>query len=270
MKVVYILTSEPHEVCKSVPSDILANDRFTFAPSMPPPLGLLSVPGEVGPNLTEDEFNDWYDNEHVPHRIAIPSILTTSRWVAIDNKRPHHLALYDLESCEVLQEPPYSTLASTASERERDVQRRLQLLDRRTYDLIEPDIVPPKNGYDERVPGPILITMEIEVKPELEDELNRWYREEHIPLLAKVPGWRRTRRFVLRESGPAKGSDAAEVMARGKKPKYLAVHEWDSVASFETPQFKHATSTAWRMKMFGSADTWHGRTYQLRRAWGKD
>ncbi|RPD57693.1 hypothetical protein L226DRAFT_537682 [Lentinus tigrinus ALCF2SS1-7] len=236
---------------------------------MSPPPGLLCVPGEVGPNLTEDEFNDWYDNEHVPLRMAIPSILTTSRWVAVDGKRPHHLALYDLESCEVLQQPPYNTLASTASERERHVQRNLQLLDRRTYDLIEPSVVPPAAGYDESAPGPILITMEIEVKPELEDELNRWYRDEHIALLAKVPGWRRTRRFIIREAGPAKGSDAAEVTARGKKPKYLAVHEWQSTASFDTQELKHATSTTWRMKMFESAETWHGRTYKLWKAWAK-
>lgn len=28
------------------------------------------------------------------------------------------------------------------------------------------------------------------VPPELRDELNRWYGEEHIPLLTKVPAWR--------------------------------------------------------------------------------
>jgi len=30
------------------------------------------------------------------------------------------------------------------------------------------------------------------------EELARWYTEEHIPLLSKVPGWLRTRRFVRR------------------------------------------------------------------------
>ncbi|RPD57702.1 hypothetical protein L226DRAFT_467674 [Lentinus tigrinus ALCF2SS1-7] len=233
------------------------------------PQGLLFVPGEVGSNLTDVEFNDWYDNEHVPLRTDISSFRSASRWIAVDDKRPSYLAFYDIDSCDVLDQPPYNTLANTASARERDVLRHVQLLDRRTYDLIEPDVIPPAAGYDESAPGPILITMEAEVKPELEDELNRWYREEHIPLLAKVPGWRRTRRFVLRDVGPANGTDAAEVMARGKKPKYLAVHEWESMANFDRPEFKHATRTPWRMKMFERADTWHGRTYQLRRAWAK-
>ncbi|CDO77511.1 hypothetical protein BN946_scf184912.g10 [Trametes cinnabarina] len=229
--------------------------------------GLLFVFGEAGPKLSDAEFNDWYDDEHVPLRMAIPAFRTTARWEAIDGKRPRYLATYDLESCAVLDEAPYATLAETRSEREKDVLRRIQLLDRRTYDVLGPEF-PPAPGYDEREPGPYLVTMQIEIKPELEEELNRWYAEEHIALLAKVPGWRRSRRFVLREAGPAKGTDAGMVVAR--PPKYLAVHEWDSPASFETAEFKHATSTPWRMKMFESAETWHGRGFKLMRAWVQD
>ena len=245
------------------------------------PAGLLYVPAETGPNVTDEEFNDWYDDEHVPLRIAIPTIHATSRWIAADNERqdwmsrsgedkqirPRFLAMYDLESCEVLQQPPYNTLASTASEREKGIFRRVQLLDRRTYDLLEEDVVPPATGYDEASPGPYRITMQIEVKPELEEDLNRWYREEHIPLLAKVPGWRRSRRYVLREVGPAKGYDAQKMVERGRPPKYLAVHDWESPASFQTPEFKHATTTPWRMRLYESADTWDGRLYKLMRAW---
>lgn len=228
------------------------------------PAGLLFVPGEVGTELTEAQFNDWYDHEHVPLRMDIPSFRSASRWIAVDDKRPSYLAVYDLESCDILRQPPYNTLAGTASQRERDVLRHVQLLDRRTYDLLEPCTIQAVDGYNDHGPGPILITMEIEVEPELDDELNRWYREEHITLLAGVPGWRRSRRFVLRETGPANGIEAAEVMAREKK---LAMHEWESLASLETPEFKHATSTPWRMKMFRSADTWYGRTYKLMRSW---
>lgn len=244
------------------------------------PSGLLYVPAEPGPRVTDDEFNDWYDNEHVPLRIAIPTILATSRWIVADDERrgawmradteqikPRFLAVYDPESCEILQQSPYNTLANTASEREKDIFRRVQLLDRRTYDSLGEDIVPPAAGYDAESPGPYLITMQIEVKPELEEDLNRWYREEHVPLLAKVPGWRRSRRFVLREVGPAKGSDAEKMVARGSPPKYLAVHDWESPASFETPEFKHATSTPWRMRLFESADRWDGTLYKLMQAW---
>ncbi|KAI0645193.1 hypothetical protein C8Q79DRAFT_912404 [Trametes meyenii] len=231
--------------------------------------GLLFVFGESGPQLPDAEFNDWYDTEHVPLRMAIPAFRNTARWAAIDGKRPHYLATYDLVSCEVLDEPPYSTLADTRSPRETDLMRRVQLLDRRTYDVLEP-VFPPAPGYDASDPGPALVTMEIEVDPELEDELNRWYEEEHVPLLARVPGWRRTRRFVLKDAGPAKGTDGEKVKAKGRPPKYLAVHEWDSSASWETEEFRHATSTPWRMKMFGSAKTWDGRRLELLKAWEQE
>ncbi|KAI8978278.1 hypothetical protein BD414DRAFT_495083 [Trametes punicea] len=226
--------------------------------------GLLFVFGEAGPKLSDAEFNDWYDNEHVPLRMAIPAFRTTARWSAIDGKRPHYLATYDLDSLAVLDEAPYVTFADTRSEREKDVIRRVQLLDRRTYEVLKPEF-PSTAGYEEREQGPFLVTMQIEIKPELEDELNRWYTDEHIPLLEKVPGWRRSRRFVLKDAGPAKGTDAGTVL--GRPPKYLAVHEWDSLASFETNEFRYATSTPWRMKMFEAADTWDGRQWEVMRTW---
>ncbi|EJF56840.1 hypothetical protein BD309DRAFT_960820 [Dichomitus squalens] len=232
---------------------------------MSPP-GLLFVFSEPGPNLTDDEFNDWYDNEHVPLRMAIPTFRRTTRWIAVDGEQPRYLATYDLDSCQVLDTPPYNTLVTTRSEREKDVISRTQLLDRRTYDLFEPDIVPAVAGYEEQKPGPYFITLQASVKPELEDDLNRWYREEHIPLLAKVPGWRRSRRYVLRDVGPASGT-GAEVLKKGRPPKYLAVHEWESPESYETPEFKHATSTPWRMRLFEGADVWDRRLFKEMRTW---
>ena len=133
--------------------------------------------------MTEEEFNDWYDNEHVPLRMAIPTFCRNIRWIAADGERPQYLATNDVDSCDVFDSPPYNTLVGTRSERERDVINRTQLLDRRTWAVLH---------------------HVASVKPELEDDLNRWYREEHIPLLAKVPGRHRLRRYVLREAGPAR------------------------------------------------------------------
>ena len=233
---------------------------------MPPP-GLLFVFGEPGPDLPDAEFNDWYDNEHVPLRMALPTFHRATRWTAADSQHPQYLATYDVTSCEIFDQPPYNILPQTRSDREKDVLARAELLDRRTYDLLEPDIVPAIAGYEERAPGPYFITLQARVAPELEDDLNRWYREEHIPLLAKVPGWRRSRRYVLRDAGPASGTGAEEVRAKGRPPKYLAVHEWESLESFETDEFRYATSTPWRMRLFESAEVWDRRLFRAMRTW---
>jgi hypothetical protein len=58
-----------------------------------------------------------------------------------------------------------------------------------------------------------------------------WYADEHIGLLHSVPGWRRVRIFEQFD---------------GNGPRFLALHELDSPAVFDTPEYRTATSTSWR------------------------
>ena len=47
---------------------------------MPTPKGLLLVMMETA--LTDDdEFNAWYDHEHIPERAAVPGFLSAVRYV---------------------------------------------------------------------------------------------------------------------------------------------------------------------------------------------
>ncbi|KAL7284890.1 hypothetical protein ACG7TL_002204 [Trametes sanguinea] len=229
--------------------------------------GLLLVFSEPGAAVTADEFNDWYDNEHVPLRIPIPGFESWSRWTAVDGKRPTYAAIYDLSSPEVASEPPYADLANTRSEREQSILARLALLDRRTYRLLEP-VHPPKAGdaYDPAQPGRVLSIVEIDMKPEpgAEEEFNRWYDEEHIPLLAQVPGWVRSRRFVLVDAG-AIGSEAKDV----KPPKFLAIHEWEGMEAFERPDFIATTETEWTKRVLEKVAVFERRRMTLLRTWEK-
>jgi hypothetical protein len=51
----------------------------------------------------EEEFNAWYDEEHLPERLAIPGFRSARRWVAGRT----YLATYELDSAEVLSSSPY-------------------------------------------------------------------------------------------------------------------------------------------------------------------
>ena len=56
----------------------------------------------------EEEFNAWYDTEHLPERLAIPGFRTARRWIA--SAAPgegKYLATYELDSPGVLQSPAY-------------------------------------------------------------------------------------------------------------------------------------------------------------------
>ena len=44
--------------------------------------GLMVVFADV-PAQYEDEFNRWYDEEHIPERLSIPGVLSAARYTAV-------------------------------------------------------------------------------------------------------------------------------------------------------------------------------------------
>jgi hypothetical protein len=73
----------------------------------------------------------------------------------------------------------------------------------------------------------------IAVEPDWEAELNRWYDEEHIPELLKVPGYQSARRYQAVEG----------------EPKYMALYEIDSVADAQGEAHRVAIETPWTFRM---------------------
>ena len=69
------------------------------------PKGLLLMMTDIDP-ANEEDFNRWYEEEHLAERMAIPGFINARRFTALEGG-PKYLALYDLESPEVLASPPY-------------------------------------------------------------------------------------------------------------------------------------------------------------------
>jgi hypothetical protein len=67
------------------------------------------------PDNIEEEFNAWYDTEHVPERLAVPGVLTAIRFSSIGAATPKYLAMYDLESESVLESNAYKRVAGENS-----------------------------------------------------------------------------------------------------------------------------------------------------------
>jgi hypothetical protein len=57
----------------------------------------------------EEEFNRWYDEEHFPERIACPGFISGHRYQALEGQ-PKYLAVYELETPDVLQGEAYLKL----------------------------------------------------------------------------------------------------------------------------------------------------------------
>ena len=227
--------------------------------------GLLCVLAELGPAIPEDEFNDWADNEHVPLRMAIPAFRSCTRWLAADGRTPTHLSLYSVSALSALYEPPYTTLVR--SERERALAPLIALFDRRVYQKIDVPVPPSPPTPGERTARFVRV-VGMDVPAEHEADLERWYDEEHIAMLAKVPQWVRSTRYVLHE-GRVSGTDESMKLGRAM-PKFLAVHEYTDARAVETEEFKAAVGTAWTKRVLGYAEGYDGRSFELLRRWEKD
>jgi hypothetical protein len=212
--------------------------------------GLFYVYTEPG-SVDEAEFHDWYDHEHGPARLTVPGFRSALRYRALDDQKPTWLALYDLDGPEVIDSPSYRELATRASEGDKSVAAGLATLERRVYEQISSD--GPGSGT---APAPVILTVALSVPAAAEDDLAAWYTEEHIPMLLRVPGWRRIRRFRL-----ARGMDAPG-------PGLLSVHELAGPEILEDPGYRAAISTPWHDRVVAAALRRERRVFGLRNAIG--
>jgi hypothetical protein len=58
------------------------------------------------------EFNDWYNKEHLPELLSVPGILSAARYEAVKGG-PQYLACYELESVAVMQTPAFTNRPRT-------------------------------------------------------------------------------------------------------------------------------------------------------------
>jgi hypothetical protein len=111
----------------------------------------------------------------------------------------------------------------------------------RLYQMINEKVSPQFDG----TPGNILLLVSMQPGTELtEKEFHDWYEQEHTPLFSQIPGWRRTRRAELLDTEGG----------TGRISRFLALHEWESVDSFNTDQYRHATTTDWQRSVVGRVD----------------
>jgi hypothetical protein len=201
-------------------------------------LFVLSSPGSV----PLAEFNDWYDSEHVPARLATPGFGAIARYRACDGLVPEWLGTYEITPG-LLATPAYRAVVENGSAREKSIAAAVAVQDRRVYSLLSDSGPAAVSGA-----APVLMAVSMSVPAAAEDDMTAWYDEEHIPMLLAVPGWRRCRRFTLRS---------------GDAPRFLSLHEIESQAAFDEPAYKAAVTTPWRNRVVESATEREKRVFDL-------
>jgi hypothetical protein len=175
----------------------------------------------------EDEFNDWYDTEHLPERQRVPGFLACQRWIGATDRRIS-VATYDLDSVKVLQSPGYLAIGgANLSPWSKRVTAQVERLMRFEGDQILPgDQLPPAGA------GGLLLNA-MNVAPDVEAEFNEWYDKEHIPALAAVPGVLTARRF--------RGSSGNR--------KYVALYHLATPEVQESAEWKQARQSDWTSRL---------------------
>jgi hypothetical protein len=204
--------------------------------------GLLLTMTEP-PAALEQEFNVWYDSEHILERLAIPGFLSARRWAAdVQPGEGKYLATYELVSPAVLETSEYLRhVGEGLTPWSKRMLGSCTVFRRWACEQIYPG---------EAQPSPMSHSMFVaigDVPHEWEDEFNRWYDEEHIRLLAQIPGVLRARRFRDPHG----------------KPRYIALYELRDGSVTDDPAWKAASATEWarRIDQLSQGCEWILRLY---------
>jgi hypothetical protein len=114
-----------------------------MGPAANRPRALLVVMSDIRPEL-EPDFVRWYDQEHLPQRLAVPGFVRAARYEAgpavysaslaiPEVPPPRHLAVYEMDRPEVLESEPYRHLIANPSDWTRRIRSTFDLRLRHAY-----------------------------------------------------------------------------------------------------------------------------------------
>ncbi len=145
---------------------------------------LLMVMADV-PADKEDDFNRWYNEEHLPELLSVAGILNAARYEAV-RSGPKHLACYELESAAVVESDAFKN--RPRSEWGARVSPSIigTNMINPVFEVIRPATLTPEIAQSDMAPA--LQIGRMDIPPEHEDEWNQWYSNVYVPNYEKVPG----------------------------------------------------------------------------------
>jgi len=96
--------------------------------------GLLAVWTDI-PAAVEEDFNRWYNEEHIPERVGIPGFLNGRRYLSLTGT-PKYMALYSTVDAQVLQSETYRKVLVNATAWTQKVRPHFQNFVRNEYELL--------------------------------------------------------------------------------------------------------------------------------------
>jgi hypothetical protein len=188
--------------------------------------GLITVWLHVPPER-EEEFNDWYNLEHIRQMVGLPGFVGGRRYM-VENATPKYLAWYDTVDETIEPGPDFQKVVAEPTPWSQRIRRFYgDNRERMNFRLMR-DV-----GTASREDTPWLYIVHTDIPDHIVDEYNEWYDQEHLPRLVTVPGVVRARRYA----------------AVSGSPRYLTAYELTDKDAFESPAGLKARKTPWTEKM---------------------
>ncbi|KZV79235.1 hypothetical protein EXIGLDRAFT_846732 [Exidia glandulosa HHB12029] len=204
--------------------------------------GAMLVFTELGKNTNEDEYHQMYENDHCPPRMALPEFVSGVRYRSADGLSPTWMGLFSVSDVSVASSAAVQAITAKRTEREQRIAADYAALDRRLLKLTNDSSA----GQSNPPVGHFALFLGF-THPD-RDEVERWYREEHLTMMATVPSWVRSRTWVH-----LGGNRTGKFVEDKPFPEMVALHEWNSESAFTSEEFEAMLRTEWRSRILKEA-----------------
>ena len=138
----------------------------------------------------DEEFNAWYDTQHLPQLLELPGVLDAARYVAVKGG-PKYLAAYELESVDTVLGPTWQDRPIPPWDRRMSP----RVVGKNYTRILGEQIFPSSVEHPDRGMAPTLQIGRMSIPEDIDPEWNAWYNDEYIPGYRTVPGVIYARRY---------------------------------------------------------------------------
>lgn len=188
------------------------------------------------PAELEPEFNAWYDEEHVPARLALPGFRSARRYRSAEGTG-EYVAVYHVDELAAFDTDGYRRLRTTPSARTTRMLDAVSGFTRFTC-TVDSDVgTMPDSAY--------LYVVAFDVPADRVAAYDAWYEQEHTEMLMAADGWTGVRRLVV-------------VDAAGGPWTHLTFHHLSTLDALDSPERTAARAAPMRAKLV--EEPWFSRS----------
>ncbi|KAH8590145.1 hypothetical protein B0O99DRAFT_691798 [Bisporella sp. PMI_857] len=234
---------------------------------MSPIPGIIWVNSDViSPSLTASAFDAWYMEEHIPDVVSLSGIPSAARYRHLvtgpsSPRKLKFLTIYQLPDLRFMETKEFKGLEGQREGPNRETIFEKAEFDTRAYRTVQVDA--PRSS----APSAKYLLCAA-MSHSNDEELDEWYRGEHLQAISKCPGYVRTTRCTL-ESRSVLSAFVRQIPEGKENLKWLALHEFEG-PEIPWPQLAATDETEWAKRIIPGITAMDFGIFELVETWGED